>query len=249
MSEERFLFLFNDLDKVLRRVCQVPDDQYMDVGSLLLKARDLSDSNPVKANWDQLYVARQLRNLIVHEKRTALKEVAHPSAELLMVLEEVIDQYRHPKTVWDFLRERGATRPIWFDGQASLREILAVVHKQHFSQFPIFNQEGYCHLVTENGITNWLAQVSQSSQSLPVFDKVRAQDILAFEEQQLVVERVSKEASLYDLISLFEETGASLVLVCHRKDGRLQTGQDLAGLVTAYDVTDIYRQVEDRKRG
>ncbi|MDE1701096.1 hypothetical protein PWF77_09670 [Streptococcus suis] len=34
MNETRFLELFNDLDKVLRKVCGVADGEYADVGSL-----------------------------------------------------------------------------------------------------------------------------------------------------------------------------------------------------------------------
>lgn len=53
MNENRFLELFNDLDKVLRKVCQVEDGEHADVGSMLAKAKDLSPVNPVQANWDR----------------------------------------------------------------------------------------------------------------------------------------------------------------------------------------------------
>lgn len=244
MSEERFLQLFNDLDKVLKRVCQLPEGQYMDVGSLLLRAKTLSTNNPVVTHWDKLYVARQLRNLMVHEKRTGLKEVAQPSQELLAVLEEVIEQYTHPKTIWDSLTEKQATQPIWFMVGDPLHLALSKVEQEHFSQFPIFSEKGYEGLVTENGITNWLARVSQQpSQFVDCFENTILRDILYLEEKSLVVKKIYKQASLYDIVNVFEGTSASLVLVCHREDCQLKKGQDLAGLITAYDMAEIYREL------
>lgn len=138
MNGTRFLELFNDLDKVLRKVCGVADGEYADVGSMLTKAKELTRHNPVEANWDKLYVARQLRNLMVHEKRTGLKEVAQPSQELITVLEKVIAQYQEPITIADYLQKTEKIKPVIFEGKDKLIKALEIVEQEHFSKFPIF---------------------------------------------------------------------------------------------------------------
>lgn len=242
MTEERFLQLFNDLDKVLRKVCGIADGEYADVGSMLTKAKDLSRHNPVAANWDKLYVARQLRNLMVHEKRTGLTEVAQPSQELIATLERVIEQYERPLTLGQYLQTTSKPAPIVFQVEDRVQEALAVIDREHFSKFPLFSNQGYQGLVSENGLTNWLAKVSRQVTSLQdLVHQTNLGELLAFEETSLQVRPLSAQASLYQLVAIFEEYKRVAVLVSKQKDAMIQTPSDLIGIVTAQDMVEVYR--------
>ncbi|HFU4451247.1 TPA: CBS domain-containing protein [Streptococcus suis] len=244
MNENRFLELFNDLDKVLRKVCQVEDGEHADVGSMLAKAKDLSPVNPVQANWDNLYVARQLRNLMVHERRTGLKEVAQPSQELISVLERVIEEYERPLTLEQYLQTTSKPTPIVFQANDRVQEALAVIEREHFSKFPIFSDKGYQGLVSENGLTNWLAKASQQATSLQdLVYQTNLGELLAFEETSLQVRPLSAQASLYQLVAIFEEYKRAAVLVSKQKDARIQTPSDLIGIVTSQDLAEIYMKI------
>ncbi|MEG3311962.1 hypothetical protein [Streptococcus sp. SS-4456] len=209
MNENRFLELFNDLDKVLRKVCQVEDGEHADVGSMLAKAKDLSPVNPVQANWDNLYVARQLRNLMVHERRTGLKEVAQPSQELISVLEKVIAQYQAPLTIETYLQKTQRIKPILFDSRDKLTQALEIVEREHFSKFPIFSGKSYQGLVSDKGLANWLAKASKETGSIrEKLEKASLADVLACEEDSIQVLILPTDTSLYQLINHFEGRSA-----------------------------------------
>lgn len=245
MNENRFLELFNDLDKVLRKVCQVEDGEHADVGSMLAKAKDLSPVNPVQANWDNLYVARQLRNLMVHERRTGLKEVAQPSQELISVLEKVIAQYQAPMTIETYLQKTQKLKPILFDSRDKLTQALEIVEREHVSKFPIFSGKSYQGLVSDKGLANWLAKASKETGSIrEKLEKASLADVLACEEDSIQVLILPTDTSLYQLINHFEGRKRTAVLVTRRAGGKIHSPEDLVGIITAQDIAEIYGMVD-----
>ncbi len=245
MNENRFLELFNDLDKVLRKVCQVEDGEHADVGSMLAKAKDLSPVNPVQANWDNLYVARQLRNLMVHERRTGLKEVAQPSQELISVLEKVIAQYQAPMTIETYLQKTQKLKPILFDSRDKLTQALEIVEREHVSKFPIFSGKSYQGLVSDKGLANWLAQASKETGSIrEKLEKASMADVLVCEEDSIQVLILPTDTSLYQLINHFEGRKRTTVLVTRQAGGKIHSPEDLVGIITAQDIAEIYGMVD-----
>ncbi|HEM6089424.1 TPA: hypothetical protein U2B88_001455 [Streptococcus suis] len=245
MNENRFLELFNDLDKVLRKVCQVEDGEHADVGSMLAKAKDLSPVNPVQANWDNLYVARQLRNLMVHERRTGLKEVAQPSQELISVLEKVIAQYQAPKTIETYLQKTQKIKPILFDSRDKLTQALEIVEREHVSKFPIFSGKSYQGLVSDKGLANWLAKASKETGSIrEKLEKASLADVLDCEEDSIQVLILPTDTSLYQLINHFEGRKRTTVLVTRQAGGKIHSPEDLVGIITAQDIAEIYGMVD-----
>lgn len=245
MNETRFLELFNDLDKVLRKVCGVADGEYADVGSMLAKAKDLSPHNPVEANWDKLYVIRQLRNLMVHEKRTGLREVAQPSQELIAVLERVIAQYQEPVILAHYLQRTQKIEPIIFDSKDRLIAALEMVERERVSKFPIFSDGIYQGLVSDKGLTNWLATASKEAGSIrEKLLEASLADVLACEEDSLRVVHLPVKTSLYQLINQFEGQKRTIVLVSRQASGKIHRPEDLIGIITAQDLAAIYGMVE-----
>lgn len=240
MNENRFLELFNDLDKVLRKVCQVEDGEHADVGSMLAKAKDLSPVNPVQANWDNLYVARQLRNLMVHERRTGLKEVAQPSQELISVLEKVIAQYKAPMTIETYLQKTQKIKPILFDSRDKLTRALEILDREHVSKFPIFSGKSYQGLVSDKGLANWLAKASKETGSIrEKLEKASLADVLVCEEDSIQVLILPTDTSLYQLINHFEGRKRTTVLVTRQAGGKIHSPEDLVGIITAQDIAEI----------
>ncbi|HEM4282200.1 TPA: hypothetical protein U1Z56_000282 [Streptococcus suis] len=245
MNETRFLELFNDLDKVLRKVCGVADGEYADVGSMLTKAKELTRHNPVEANWDKLYVARQLRNLMVHEKRTGLKEVAQPLQELITVLKKVIAQYQEPITIADYLQKTQKIKPVIFEAKDKLIKALEIVEQEHFSKFPIFSDKVYQGLVSDKGLTNWLAKASKETGSIrEKLVEASLEDVLACEEDSIQVIVLPITAHLYQVINHFEGRKRTTILVSRQASGKLHSPEDLVGIVTAQDLAEIYGMVD-----
>lgn len=245
MNENRFLELFNDLDKVLRKVCGVADGEHADVGSMLAKAKDLSPVNPVQANWDNLYVARQLRNLMVHERRTGLKEVAQPSQELISVLEKVIAQYQAPTTIETYLQKTQKLKPILFDSRDKLTQALEIVEREHVSKFPIFSGKSYQGLVSDKGLANWLAKASKETGSIrEKLEKASMADVLVCEEDSIQVLILPTDTSLYQLINHFEGRKRTTVLVTRQNNEKLHSPEDIVGIITAQDIAEIYGMVD-----
>ncbi|AXI68571.1 hypothetical protein DP112_02755 [Streptococcus suis] len=226
-------------------MCGVADGEYADVGSMLTKAKELTRHNPVEANWDKLYVARQLRNLMVHEKRTGLKEVAQPSQELITVLEKVIAQYQEPVTIADYLQKTQKIKPVIFEAKDKLIKALEIVEQEHFSKFPIFSGRAYQGLVSDKGLTNWLAKASKEAGSIrEKLVEASLEDVLACEEDSIQVIILPITAHLYQVINYFEGRKRTTVLVSRQASGKLHSPEDLVGIVTAQDLAEIYGMVD-----
>ncbi|AUA20152.1 hypothetical protein CWI26_03225 [Streptococcus suis] len=226
-------------------MCGVADGEYADVGSMLTKAKELTRHNPVEANWDKLYVARQLRNLMVHEKRTGLKEVAQPSQELITVLEKVIAQYQEPITIADYLQKTQKINPVIFEGKDKLIKALEIVEQEHFSKFPIFSDKVYQGLVSDKGLTNWLAKASKETGSIrEKLVEASLEDVLACEEDSIQVIVLPITAHLYQVINHFEGRKRTTILVSRQVSGKLHSPEDLVGIVTAQDLAEIYGMVD-----
>ena len=94
-----------------------------------------------------------VRNLLAHGKTEAYEYPVVPTRRLAQQLHGCVDALLHPERVADrFLREvRTVSR------NDSLAGVLALVNEYKYSQFPVYD-DGRCQgLLTENGITRWLA--------------------------------------------------------------------------------------------
>lgn len=241
MSQEEFLKVFNDLEQTLQNKYDTMETIY----DLLEREKNAIENNPIKANWEILDIARRLRNILAHETKTNLPVVATPSQQIIDVLKRVTYAYQYPKTLADFLIERERESILSFQLQDRLTAVLKAIHEKHFNQFPVFDGDGYVGLISNNGIANWLAHLSEkgSFSGLDLQD-VRIAEILPFEENGDTVISLSKESSLSETLHHFTGTKVRVALVCHRKNLSIHSPADIAGIITKSDIGQMVKDLQ-----
>lgn len=240
MSQAEFLTVFNDLEQTLQNKYDTTETIY----DLLEREKNALENNPVKVNWEILDIARRLRNILAHETRTDLPLVATPSQQIIEVLKKVTHAYQHPRTVENFLIEGERERILSFKSTDLLKDALKAIHQKHFSQFPVFAASGYVGLISNDGIANWLADLSEKgSFSVEDLHKVRIAEVLDFEENEDVVIPICKDESLFQILHRFTASKVRVALICHRKNLDIKNPSDIAGIITKSDLGQIVKEL------
>lgn len=241
MSQAEFLKIFNDLEQTLQTKYHTTETIY----DLLEREKNALENNPVKANWEILDIARRLRNILAHETTTNLPVVATPSQQIIDIVKKVTHDYQHPKNLADFLKERPRESLVAFQSTDSLTSVLKAIHQKHFFQFPVFDDNGYVGLISYNGISNWLAAVSeQGNFSGNELRRVGIQEVLKYEENEDAVIHLYKETSLYHTLHRFTSSKVRVAIVCHRKNLEIKFAADIAGIITKSDIGEMLKDIQ-----
>jgi len=152
---DRFLAAFNTIEKFLRKeygrrredgFAECVDKLVLEIGS--------------NESTDFLGEAAQLRNVLVHTYRTPYRYIAAPTLEVVEKLETTNKDLRHPQRVGQKFAKRVEVVSIG----DSIESVLHKIDKYEISQFPVYDGTAFKGLLTENGITRWLARhVAQES--------------------------------------------------------------------------------------
>ena len=100
-------------------------------------------------------------------------------------------------------------------------------------------------MVSENGITNWLASsLDVNAGIIEDLKEVIFEDVMRYEENNYSVSFIYKEETIYVLISTFEKPEIKTVLVCERKNCKVEKPEDLSGILTTYDLKSLYNEIK-----
>jgi predicted transcriptional regulator len=169
----RFLAAFNRIDELMRKRCQMQlgKGEFSAVLSEFEKRTYFTER-------DFLQLASRLRNVIVHDKKDPVVEIATPALNVVERIERIARELEAPEKV----EKRFVTRDVLTvsSGQ-TLKEVLKMVSEKQFSQFPVIHEGKVVGLLTENGVTRWLSS-AVSAESLIEFAEVTASTILEHEE-------------------------------------------------------------------
>jgi predicted transcriptional regulator len=185
------------------------------------------------ADWDReamfLDRARQLRNVLAHDPLEAGGYAAVPTPGFLARLVEIRDDLLSAPTVGALFG-----KPVLaLQGESSLVEVLSLIAENDFSQFPVFEGAEYLGLLTENGITRWLAHRVGDGKLSVRLDQARARDLIREQEVSDVACFVRPMLTLRELRWMF--TGHHLLeAVLITEEGQPSTR--LLGIATRWDL-------------
>lgn len=219
----RFLAAFNSIDQFLRKKYRERrEDGFAECLDKL--TREIGSNEAT----DFLSEVAQLRNVLIHSYRSPYRYIATPASEVVEKLETIEKDLRHPQRVGQKFAKRVEVVSI----SDSIESVLRKIDQYEISQFPVYDGATFKGLLTENGITRWLARHVVKESMIELKDEtVRA----ALREQE--------NRSAYTFVS------ANLWLAVARRefvDNRLleallitQTGKDteeLVGIMTRWDA-------------
>ena len=115
----------------------------------------------------------------------------------------------------------------------TLAQVLKTITQREYSQFPVYDGNQFLGLLTENGITRWLAQHVSTELSLVELDEVRVSQVLQNEEKRVNYYFVARDMRLDDVRGLFasHELLEAVLITANGKES-----EKLLGIATRWDI-------------
>ncbi|WP_208560374.1 CBS domain-containing protein [Marinilactibacillus kalidii] len=228
-----FIHVFNELQKVVaKKIGSDPDTNF---GSLLYEAEGKQDK--VVINYKRkLDLYREFRNLLVHSTINEHESIANPSPSLIEEMRVVMKKIQYPKTVSDLFLEKVIT----FKKEDPFSKVLKAIEENQYSQFPVFQGEKMVGIISENGITNFLARSIQDD--LITISQTTVADILENDEEKHAYEIIPKDMSIFEIESIYskkikEGIVAYFLLITNQE--QVKHPDDLIGIITPWDMPEI----------
>jgi len=193
----------------------------------------------VKQFYQELRTMSDLRNIIAHGDPN--DPVALPSESTLNRIRFIEDQFTNPLKVIDVFKKSVDA----FDATDSLAEVLSEIDKYHYSQFPVVKSGEFIGLITENGITNWLAS-SVKNDNISI-KNTTVQDVILGDEESDSYSFMLTSDTLYDVIDKFEEirrkkNRTATIIVLNRKVNPVNV-EDIYTILTPWDLDIIFSKL------
>lgn len=186
---------------------------------------------------DLLRLVAGLRNLLVHERVEPYEYPCVPIEKLVVRLEAARDRLLHPQRVIPRFERKVVT----VKSGDSLAYVLRLIHDMKITHFPVYEsadkKSHFAGVLTENGITRWLAEHIASEMSLVDLEQEPVAEVLAREEGYFAKRRnyefAPRDARAEDMVQRFHDnTYLESVLITATGDAH----EKLLGIVTRWDV-------------
>jgi predicted transcriptional regulator len=115
----------------------------------------------------------------------------------------------------------------------NLARVLRIVRERDYSQFPAYEAEKFCGLLTENGITRWLAHHVATELSLVELEDITVKLVLRIEEKRKNYHFIPRDTRVDDVKGLFasHELLEAVLITAGGKES-----EALLGIVTRWDI-------------
>jgi predicted transcriptional regulator len=233
LTEEQFNLIqhfeadYNAIDQFLRKAVGV--DKSISFTHLL---RQYSDKHPGWRDAELLRMIAEVRNTIIHGKVEPYQYVAVPTISTVQKLRACLDRLINRASVIPTFQRKVETVSITH----SLAHVLKIIAKRDYSQFPVYEGSGFKGLLTENGITHWLANHVNTDLSLIEMSEVYVKEVLPLEHARKNYQFVARNMRVDDVSDLFAINGA-LEAVLITDKGKVT--EVLLGISTRWDMMHI----------
>lgn len=199
---------------------------------------------------DQLYLINNFRNTIVHDSTNEFYDIAEPSDYTMKILKEVYNFFLKPITVKKYLNFKKFGNPLTVSAEHNLEEILNLISKYNFSQFPVFDNDEFSGMITDNGLINFIAKLKDEGGI--IFEDNKVKNILkgdnAYEENKESYAIHYQEKELYRVLDAFTDVENVIQYVLISKSGKegFRSKDDLVGIFTTADIPDVVKYLKEK---
>ncbi|WP_096198891.1 CBS domain-containing protein [Bacillus sp. FJAT-45350] len=225
---DRFLSAFNLIEQGLKEQLNV--HRHFSFMRMIDSAKK---KHPLVMKYElDLKKFAELRNVIVHEQVSPDFIIADPHITIVEKIEQIYDELIQPDKVFPNYEKKVTT----FQINKKLADVLEVIQRKSYTQFPIYEKEKFVGLLTENGISSWLAHHIKENTCCPT--TVGLQEVMTFEGHKDNVIFVDKDCFMYEVKELFvnhiERKMTRLDAVLITKNG--EKNNPPLGIITPFDV-------------
>jgi predicted transcriptional regulator len=222
---ERFEAAYNTIDRHLRRTLN--RDNYVSFTQLI---REYSEAGRLwRTDAEALRTLADLRNVLIHEKIKPRHYLAIPTPLVVARIEQIRDRILHPERVIPKFQKEVETVSL----DDSLAKVLKQISQKDYSQFPVYDGKTFKGLLTENGITRWLAHYVSDELAIVDLDEVPVRQVLKQEEKRSNSAFISRNTEVDKVKALFAEYEL-LEAVLITQSGKRE--EKLLGIATRWDV-------------
>jgi predicted transcriptional regulator len=221
---KRFQVDYNAVDHWLRTaLCKEPSVSFRNLVDEYLTA------HPSWPDAELLRRVARLRNAIVHGETEPDNFVAIPRPRIVQALHDCRTRLEDPVLV--IPKFQRSVETVSFDH--TLARVLKILRQRDYSQFPVYEAGQFRGLLTENGITRWLAHHVSTRLSLVEFEDVSVAQVLLDEEKRGTVDFAAQDVRLYDVSGKFvsQPMLEAVLITPNGKDS-----EQLIGIATRWDM-------------
>lgn len=224
---EHFVADYNAVDQVLRKVLGSNSQQ-----SFASLVKEYARKHMGWRDADLLLAISDVRNAIIHGKTEAYRYLAVPTPAIVQELRACRDRLTHPVRVVPTFQRRVET----ISRTDTLARVLKVVKQRDYSQFPVLDDGQFQGLLTENGITRWLANHVTMDISLVELDEIHVAEVLRGDENRRNYHFLARDRPIAEVRSLFA-THPLLEAVLITASGKVS--ETLLGIATRWDAASL----------
>ena len=184
--------------------------------------------NPaVKKYKNDLQIFADLRNVMVHKKLIPNSYIAQPTDKVVKHIEQIEDEIKSPEKVYPLFKRD----VVQFNFDDLFTQVLKTISERKFTHFPVYKDKKLIGLLTEKGITLWLA--NQLEDETIYLKKTMVEEI--------VLEDTRKNNYLFIKKNMSVEIAADLLKNDRRLDALLITengkvSESPLGIITPSDL-------------
>lgn len=225
-----FLSSFNRIDKKMKEELSNPRNMGF---SQMVRKLSIRKDLPIKKYENDLLQLSQLRNAIVHEQISEDFIIAEPNQWALDRIHKIEKELLQPELVCP----RFKRKVVGFDQEMSLIDLLEIIAKKRYSQFPLYKHGDFVGLITLKGLGYWVAQ--ESSKGMFRLENRKAKELLFQPEKVVTYECVSPETTIHQAESLFEQNKLlDAILIAPNAN----PNEKLLGIIRPRDIVNIERK-------
>lgn len=221
---ERFEVAYNSIDRWFRK--RLSKDRTISFTALL---SEFQKTARTAVDCDYLRMIAELRNVLVHEKTKPYQPVAIPTEPVVEALERIWQRLTNPPLVIPRFQRRVETVSL----DDTLAHVLNLISQRDYSQFPVYTGEHFRGLLTENGITRWLAHHVSTAMSLVELNEIPVRKVLPEEEKRPNWMFTNRTTTVDDVRALFVAHGLLEAVLITQTGNRKENAM---GIVTRWDV-------------
>lgn len=259
-KQEKFIMLFNELHKFLqtelyvdfmktKRGKEKQKNTTMTFEECLYTIKQRYGYTVLNNYIDQLHLINNFRNTIVHDYTNKFHDIAEPSDYTMEILNEVYNFFLNPITIKDYLNSKRTNSPLTVSSEYNLVKILKLISEYNFSQFPIFDDNEFSGMITDNGLINFIAKLKDEGGI--IFEDTKVKNIIEdgndYEENKESYSILFQEKELYRVLDTFTdvENVTKYILISKSGKEKFRSKEDLVGIFTTADIIDIVKYIKE----
>lgn len=223
----RFEQAYNGIDRALKDELATSD--YLPFRTLLEEHHKRA---PQWNDKEDLIEYSRLRNVVVHNRAYPYEFYAVPTLATVEHIEKIFQHLTRP--------ERALPR--WkrdvkiVQASATLASVLALINRLEYSRFPVYEGKNFEGLLTENGITRWIARQGAKNLTTIDLEKHTAREMLSLDRRRDNCEFLRGDATVEDVRFCFTRNPKLEAVLL---TGSGQQNEKLLGIVTRGDVVSV----------